>query len=372
MGDQEDHVSIEDTIAEAKKSLRRRKLWARVNKGWEVANTIADAAVELGPLAVGLKTGNKLGYALFGLAAARRLWGLKRSHWPKQRSPAGKVWWPDVDHHVALEFIHTLVRCQCGTPVDSAEGVDLYEYEGVLWGKTSTNYVAPKANPQPLIDWLWDQCGEISVTGTNPGNIAVTKSPERPEFAPTGRAIRMAERCLLFKAKGYKIAVLADGRPGSGKSYAVSHAARALGDRILRANLTETSIAVVAQFARLLRPVAVILDDIDRYDTDTALATIEGILEMGCAVLCTSNDKGKIAAAFKRAGRVDMRYQFETIDPDVLDSLLEPWPGLYDNRLVRERLATATVAEVKRYLEHYDAVDLRAADEYLDSIREEE
>ena len=370
-------------VTDAKARISRRRKWRRAEKSWQVVTKVADTAVELGPLAAVLRKSpreNPLGWILFGLAAGRRLWQVKKMMTPPVKQEATMSWWPNVCANISHAVLQLAERVGVGDPVQDLDILEeqrasssaVYMLDGIVWGVSSNGYDEPSDDPTPILDALWDVCGEIELTAQGDGTANFKKADARPAFEPTTTALRMIERCKAFRAKGYRVAVLADGRPGTGKSYAVRHTALALGGRILHVTLTNLAPWKVGDAARMLRPDAVILDDVDRSNTSAALRLVEQLLELGVAVLCTSNDRGCIAGAFKRAGRVDMRFLFAGIDPDVLDVLLTPWPVLYDSPDVRRLLKHSTVAEVERFIEHYDTLGLEEAVQYLQDLADEE
>lgn len=101
--------------------------------------------------------------------------------------------------------------------------------------------------------------------------------------------------------------MLLDGPPGTGKD----------------------SKVVVADFVRHLRPDVVVIDDIDRMDTDTSLEAVDAILADGCAVLASSNDLSKVCDALLRSGRIDLHHEFGACEADLFERLttkLSPAP----------------------------------------------
>ncbi len=125
---------------------------------------------------------------------------------------------------------------------------------------------------------------------------------------------RIVHRIERFRAHGIGRKVLLHGAPGGGKTSLARSLARRIGSgRALRIEgdaLSSTGPGFVTRFLRLLRPEAVLFDDMDRSSETTAelLHYLEGASEAWfgrCIVLGTANAIEALDPALLRPGRFD-------------------------------------------------------------------
>jgi hypothetical protein len=168
------------------------------------------------------------------------------------------------------------------------------------------------------------------------------------------RALR--ERLAAFRDKGFARSVLLVGPPGTGKSHAIRSIAAALGLSTLRVELaalldTERIAnddevgASLDTLVKILRPGAVVLDDIDRVGKDARLLRfLEESSAEGRLVLASANCTATMLGALLRPGRFDEIVVFDKLDLDLLRDLLGPDADLAD------RLDDLPIAYVREFI----------------------
>src|SRR5690606_22866616 len=135
------------------------------------------------------------------------------------------------------------------------------------------------------------------------------------------------------------------GKPGTGKSQIARAAAKALGGLSLRAKLGDVPPSTLSGLVEVLRPSAVIMDDIDRGDTAQALDLAEQLTAASVVVIATVNDLGKVDPALLRAGRLGLHYQVERIDPELVETLLAGLDVPAEHRELCEQTTAAIVGD---------------------------
>lgn len=173
---------------------------------------------------------------------------------------------------------------------------------------------------------------------------------------PTAQMRALEARLTRFVDAGVHRSVLLVGPPGTGKSMAIRWLTRRLELTSVRVDVG----AIAAQHGRwdqaaiatsldtllqLLRPDAMILDDIDRMDVKgPVLEFLERAVRACRIVLASANCPEKMLGASLRPGRFDELVRVERLDPDVLRELLGDDGDLFD------RLAPLPAAYVAEYL----------------------
>jgi len=170
----------------------------------------------------------------------------------------------------------------------------------------------------------------------------------------TAQMTALCERMRLFVAAGQARSYLLGGPPGTGKSVAIRWMIEQLGLTSVRIDLGvlarlhgthSTSLATSLEtLLRLLRPQAMILDDLDRVAvTAPLLAFLEMARRTCIVVIGSANSVQKMMGAAVRPGRFDDIVRFERLDPVVLRELLAADADLH------ERLATLPAAYVVEF-----------------------
>jgi hypothetical protein len=175
-------------------------------------------------------------------------------------------------------------------------------------------------------------------------------------IVPTAQMRALEERLARFVDEGIGRSCLLVGPPGTGKSVAIRWLTRRLGMSSVRVDLAvlatlhgrydqQAIVASLETLLKLLRPEAMILDDIDRVDVGGELLAFLELAARTCRlVLASANRPQKMMGASLRPGRFDEVVSFDKLDADVLRGLLG------DDRDLEERLATLPAAYVAEFL----------------------
>lgn len=144
-----------------------------------------------------------------------------------------------------------------------------------------------------------------------------------------GQMLEHLPRWEAFIGANMRRVILCQGVPGSGKSTFCLHAVRALSARTLMLTpdaYDEFSCSEWRELIDLLKPEAIIVDDIDRVGSH-ALETRLRFFEEGYCdvplVLFTSNDHTELPRAMRRPGRIDQILLFEAPGDELIDDLID-------------------------------------------------
>jgi hypothetical protein len=175
-------------------------------------------------------------------------------------------------------------------------------------------------------------------------------------IVPTAQMLALETRLGRFVDEGVSRSLMLVGPPGTGKSMAIRWLTRRLGVSSVRVDLAvlagfhgrhdQSSVSTTLEtLLKLLRPEALILDDLDRVDVGgPVLAFLELAVRTCRIVLASANGLGKMIGASLRPGRFDEVVRVDRLDPAVLRTLLAPDEDLYD------RLAPLPAAYVAEFL----------------------
>jgi hypothetical protein len=170
----------------------------------------------------------------------------------------------------------------------------------------------------------------------------------------TAQMRELGDRMRRFVAAGQARSYLLGGPPGTGKSVAIRWMIEQLGLTSVRIDLGvlaklhgphSASLATSLEtLLRLLRPQAMILDDLDRVAVTAPLLSFLEMARRTCAVVVASaNSVSKLMGAAVRPGRFDDILRVDRLDPVVLRTLLAADADLH------ERLAALPAAYVVEF-----------------------
>jgi hypothetical protein len=235
--------------------------------------------------------------------------------------------------------------------------------EQVGWIVEGTNVVdgpyvrAARADEtyRALGERIWKRVGaRHCVNGT--GGLALD-ALDAGAIMPTAQMRALEERLAKFVDQGIARSCLLVGPPGTGKSMAIRWLTRRLGVTSVRIDLAvlaslhgrydqQAVAASLGTLLKLLRPEAMILDDLDRVDVGGELLAFLELAGRTCRlVLASANRPQRMMGASLRPGRFDEVVTFDKLDPDVLRELL----GADDADLF-ERLGSLPAAYVAEFL----------------------
>ena len=189
----------------------------------------------------------------------------------------------------------------------------------------------------------------------------------------------LGDRLRAFREHGVGRGVLLVGPPGTGKSHAIRWLSRRLELSTLRVELgslvqhygyraEEGATTGLETLTKVLRPEALLIDDIDRVGTHPRLLSLlETAARSGRFVLASANCTDSMLGAVLRPGRFDELVRFEGLDRRVLAALLAP-----DDDLV-PRFADVPIAYVQEFVKRRRVLGraraLTEVDELLERLR---
>ena len=151
----------------------------------------------------------------------------------------------------------------------------------------------------------------------------------------------LGTRMKAFLDAGESRSYLLAGPPGTGKSVAIRWLVEQLGLSSVRIDLAvlarlhgthSPNLATSLEtLLRLLRPRAMILDDLDRVSVTAALLAFLELAQKTCkVVIASANSVDKMMGAALRPGRFDDIVRVDRLDPDVLRTLIDNDNALFD------------------------------------------
>jgi hypothetical protein len=206
-------------------------------------------------------------------------------------------------------------------------------------------------------------------------------------IVPTAQMRDLEARLGKFVDEGVARSLLLVGPPGTGKSMAIRWLTRRLGVTSVRVDLTllsalhgrydqQAMATSLETLLKLLRPEAMILDDIDRVEIGGELLAFLELAVRTCRlVLASANCPKKMMGASLRPGRFDEVVTVDRLDPEVLRQLLAadldlferlaPLPAAYVAEFLKRRRVLgrdAAVAEIPELEARRKLVDGKTAD----------
>lgn len=271
--------------------------------------------------------------------------------------------WTTNEWHVQVAIIGAALALEVGERCSADEQVPTRTVDGCIYGGDKSSIVTPYGGSiDSFLGELWRKAGGCLLASLDRDSYTLAPTASVP-LPPSARAEEIAGDCWRLHDSGHRVGLLLDGPPGTGKSEVLRYVAAQLGRRVLRASLSKNSRSVVAVFVRHLRPDVVILDDIDRMETEHALEAVDQILAEGVAVLASSNDASKVCDALLRSGRIDLHHRFEGCDPDLFKRLVLG----FDAEEV-ELLRGQTVATIVRFGELRAVLGAEKARAYVEGL----
>jgi len=193
-------------------------------------------------------------------------------------------------------------------------------------------------------------------------------------IVPTAQMRGLEVRLGRFVDEGIGRSCLLVGPPGTGKSVAIRWLTRRLGVTSVRVDLAvlaaqhgrwdqQALTASLETLLKLLRPEAMILDDLDRIDMGGELLAFLELAARTCRlVLASANRPKKMLGASLRPGRFDEVIAFDRLDPDVLRTLLGDDNDLFD------RLAPLPAAYVAEFLKRRQVLGRSIAEKEIPEL----
>lgn len=222
------------------------------------------------------------------------------------------------------------------------EGQTIVDGPYVLTAREAETYRA-------LGDRLWRRIGGDHVLYGMTGLVIDPFAGDR--VVATAQMRELRTRMQAFLTAGEPRSYLLAGPPGTGKSLAIRWLVEELGLSSVRIDLAvlarlhgshSPNLATSLEtLLRLLRPRAMILDDLDRVAVTAALLAFLELAQKTCqVVIASANSVDKMMGAALRPGRFDDIVKVDRLDPDVLRRLLGDDDALF------ERLAPLPAAYV--------------------------
>ncbi len=185
---------------------------------------------------------------------------------------------------------------------------------------------------------LWAKLGSRHAAYSRKG--LVPDPFEDDEMTPTGQFADVRARLLRFGKCNIPRSYLFLGPPGTGKSVGIRFLARSLNMTSLRVDLDvlskrhhndNTVVASIDTLIKVLRPQALIIDDLDRVDASGALLHFLELASRMCkVVLASANCTTSMLGAALRPGRFDEVVIVDRLDARVRKQILGPDADLAD------------------------------------------
>jgi len=220
---------------------------------------------------------------------------------------------------------------------------------------------------------LWKRLGGAHLLY---GNAGLATDPFTSDHVvATAQMRELHARMRQFLDAGEPRSYLLAGPPGTGKSMAIRWLVATLGLTSVRIDLAvlarlhgshSPALATSLEtLLHLLRPRAMILDDLDRVAITAPLLAFLELAQRTCAVVIASaNSVDKMMGAALRPGRFDDIVRVERLDPDVLRTLIGGDAELY------ARLAPLPAAYVVEYVKRQRVLGRAQALVELDELIE--
>ncbi len=363
-------------------SFRLQRASNILGKVRDVATALSFAGGRLTPLSA---LGIAAHLAAFFVGLASQDLGELVAKWPKL-TQANEL------HQVMREALLPTVRrsvddwLQC-----EVDGQGVLVHMGADWAGGAF-YV--ERDPEAVLAWLrdriWEQHGaRASLVPVGRWGDSVAVRPTAPAPALDSTVAREAwARIRPMVVAGETRSLLLDGKPRTGKSTLARQllvlAEQDLGRplRVLRISVSDFAYlapSVVESAVALLRPDALVLDDIDRFaGVDQLLDMFEAVRTTTRLIITTCNNAAKLPQALRLPGRIDEVMVITGAGAELAAQVMGPlWAGLRDHqrsvvmgwpvkivdelRIRLQNLGTTADAEVQDLQRRLDAAEPKAA-----------
>lgn len=172
--------------------------------------------------------------------------------------------------------------------------------------------------------FLWESMGTALIAKKNLyGNDYLEVDPLK-EVHESKDAVDLFETLTPFLRKGHARSVLLYGEPGTGKSHVMKHVARLAGGMSLRITARDlASLSSISSVIKLLRPSAVLIDDLDRIESpDDILSEVEIVRGSSGLLMVSVNRLSRMDPAVLRPRRFDEVVHITRLDPSVIDVMI--------------------------------------------------
>ena len=194
---------------------------------------------------------------------------------------------------------------------------------------------------------LWECLGpNVTLRVGRWGETALLERDNLTNCLPSKTSADIEQRVAKYQKAGINRGVLLHGPPGTGKSYIMRDVARRLGGFSLRHTCEWGSEAVLQAAVEVLRPRAVLIDDIDRGGTTRMLDTVEAIKQVCPLTIVSANYTDKLDPAIRRPGRFDESILVEVLDAGTFARMVGDETPASD----AEQLKSLPVAYIAEYL----------------------
>lgn len=175
---------------------------------------------------------------------------------------------------------------------------------------------------------LWERLGNtVQIKSSLAGDYL--ESDDLTDCLGSAQADEIYDEYRAFHQSGFNRSFLLYGKPGTGKSYIMRRVAKLAGGFSLRidaASLSNVQSAVAA--IDILKPSAVIIDDIDRLDhPESILGPMERLTNSTSLILASANKEKNLDFAALRVGRFDRLWRIESLDESVRRRLTGDLPA---------------------------------------------
>lgn len=216
--------------------------------------------------------------------------------------------------------------------------------------------------------FIWETLGSALIARKNLMGRDYLESDPLNEVYESRAAADLFEEISPFLRKGHPRSVLLHGEPGTGKSHVMRHVSRLAGGLSLRLDARDLDrLDSISSVIKLMRPSAVLIDDLDRIDRpDAILSEIEIVRGSSGLLMVSVNRLAGLDPAVLRPRRFDKVIHLETLDPGVIEALIGPDVPVE----VRERLRALPVAYIGEFHLCREVLGIEAALEAVRSLVE--
>ncbi len=176
--------------------------------------------------------------------------------------------------------------------------------------------------------FIWESVGSCSRLHQPVIGPTILERDDFTDCYPSKTAEDLFGRLRDFIEAGHTRSVLIFGEPGTGKSHLMRYVVQKAGGLSLRLrSQTFGHISNPSGAIALLRPSAVIVDDLDRIEKPgTILDAFDEVRSSTRLLMVSVNDVSKLDSVTLRPGRFDEVIELKHLDPGVLDRLVSGLP----------------------------------------------